>query len=224
MGEIRSCLNDDMSRPRRWFIPGISAHVIKRGNNRSSVFSRPEDYERFLRCLREAAARHATAVHAFVLMTNHVHLIATPEAEDSVPGFMKEVGERYSRYFNDTYSRSGTPWDGRYKAILLRDERYWLTCLRYVEQNPVRAGMVAQPEHYTWSSYLSHAFARSSDWLKPHPVFDALAPSATERATVYRRISNAALTDDEVRTLRSLKPLVRLPAASLASLGSHPGV
>jgi putative transposase len=192
-----------MARRLRHFPPGVSSHIIKRGNNRSAVFSRADDYQQFLAFLREAASRCSTAVHAFALMTNHVHIIATPEDTASVPSMMKELGERYSRYFNAQYVRTGTPWDGRYRAFLLLDERYWLTCLRYVELNPVRAGMVTRAEDYEWSTYAAHAFGRRLDWLEPHPVFAGLGRSDTERAAVYQRLCADTISQDDVRRLRA---------------------
>jgi putative transposase len=207
-----------MARKRRHFVPGVSAHIIKRGNNRAAVFSAQADYERFLTLVRDASSSHCAAIHAFALMTNHIHLIATPTTIVAIPALMKEVGERYSVYFNAAHSRTGTPWDGRYRAFLLTDERYWLTCLRYVEQNPVRARMVIRPEDYAWSSYATHAFGRSHEWLQPHPVFDSLGRSAAERSAVYLRLCDAPLTDDEICTLR------KSAAASATPVGSDPGV
>jgi putative transposase len=209
-----------MARKHRYFVPGVTAHIIKRGNNRSAVFSRSDDYHQFLALLRDAAARCATAVHAFALMTNHVHVIATPEEPASIPSMMKELGERYSQYFNAAYLRSGTPWDGRYRAFLLLDERYWLTCLRYVELNPLRAGMVTRAEDYEWSTYSAHAFGRHLDWLEPHPLFVALGASEAERAAAYRRLCSATIHDDEVRRLRA-HPAVVQPSAPYR--GQTPG-
>ncbi len=210
-----------MARKRRWFIPGVSAHLIKRGNNRAPVFSRGEDYEHFLGLVRNAAERHDTAVHAYVLMTNHIHLIATPESETSIPGFMKHVAERYSWYFNTTYDRSGTPWDGRYRALLLLDERYWLTCLRYVEQNPVRAGMVLRAEDYAWSSFRTHALGESQEWLHGHPsVRSARRVLGRARRSLPPAICSASQRGGSTHIAQT-----RWCAAHLAAeRGSDPGV
>jgi putative transposase len=210
-----------MARMRRWFVPGISTHIIKRGNNRAAVFSSTADYHQFLRLVQGAMERHAAAVHAFALMANHIHLIATPSVSTSIPAFMKDLGERYSVYFNATYSRIGTPWSGRYKALLLTDERYWLTCLRYVELNPVRAKIVVNADDYEWSSYSSHALGRPHEWLRPHPVFESLGQSRAERAEVYRRLCDAPLTEDDVRRIRTPP---RNPALIARDTGSDPGV
>ena len=184
------------------------------------MFSRTADYEHFLQLMREATEDHTTAIHAYVLMTNHIHLMATPATETSIPGFMKQVGEQYSLYFNTTYVRTGTPWDGRYKALLLTDERYWLTCLRYIEQNPVRAGMVLRAEDYSWSSYGMHAFGKSQEGLHSHALFDALGRSPAERSEAYRHLSATPLNEDEVRRLR--KPS-GAPSSLVLRRGQTPG-
>ena len=160
-----------MARRRRVFVPGASVHVIQRGNNRGAVFGRRSDYERFIALLREAAARYEVAVHAFALMTTHVHLLVTPRSRFALPKTMKSCAGRYVQYFNREYSRTGTLWNGRYKPILVDDERHWLTCLRYIERNPVEAGMVRDPGEYPWSSYRTHAFGEPSTWLTPHPLY-----------------------------------------------------
>ena len=191
-----------MARLRRAFQQGVSAHIIKRGNNRSAVFSQTHDYEHFLACVADAACGHGVSVHAYVLMTNHIHLLATPDQARSMPAFMKQVGERYSMYFNRAYGRIGTPWTGRYRALLISDERYWLTCLRYIELNPVRAQVVVRPDDYAWSSFSAHAAGEDHPWLRTHPLFESLGRSRWERSDAYRRLCSAALTEDEVRTIR----------------------
>jgi putative transposase len=213
-----------MPRLRRHFVPGVSAHIIKRGNNRAPIFSREDDYAAFLRLLREASGPHCTQVHGYVLMANHIHLLATPERPDSVPLFMKEVGERYSQYFNRTYARIGTPWSGRYKALTIADERYWLTCLRYVEQNPVRARMVLHPADYRWSSYHAHLNATTSDWLQSHPLLEGLGRSRTERADAYRRLFSALVPEDDLHKLRKPARQHRAAADGVREKGSDPGV
>jgi putative transposase len=151
-----------MARRRRVFVAGASVHVIQRGNNHGAVFGRRSDYERFIALLREAAVRYDVAVHAFALMTTHVHLLVTPRSRLALPNTMKACGGRYVQYFNRKYSRSGTLWNGRYKPILVEDERGWLRCLRYIERNPVEAGMVRDPGEYPWSSYRTHALGQGN--------------------------------------------------------------
>jgi putative transposase len=213
-----------MARLRRFFVPGVSAHIIKRGNNRASIFSGAPDYRRFLAELADAAGAHGVAVHGYVLMTNHIHVVATPDIPRAIPAMMKRVGERYSRYFNRRYDRIGTPWCGRYKALLLEDERYWLTCLRYVEQNPVRAKMVVQPDDYEWSSYSAHASGTTGSWLRSHPLLDALGRCDQERAETYRRLCAASVSDDEVRRIRNAVPQITSGNAPARQSGSDPGV
>jgi putative transposase len=142
-----------MARLPRYTLPGQPQHVILRGNNRSIIFAADEDYRFFLDCLGDAATRHGCVIHAYVLMTNHVHLLITPEHEGSIGKALQSVGRRYVQYFNYTYQRTGTLWEGRYKATLIDSESYLLTCYRYIELNPVRADMVPHPRDYLWSSY-----------------------------------------------------------------------
>src|SRR5262249_3516037 len=163
-----------MARKKRSFVNGVSVHITSRGNNRMDIFHQRQDYATFLTYLEGAVADQAVDVHAFALMTNHVHLIATPGAARAISLVMKTLGEQYVRYYNRQYDRIGTLWNQRYGAKPIEDERYWLTCLRYVEQNPVRAGIIDRPEAYEWSSYAAHAFGRWPEWLTPHPVYLAL--------------------------------------------------
>jgi putative transposase len=153
------------------------------------------DYETFLAFMTHAMASNGVAVHAFALMTNHFHFIATPTDPDSIPLAMKELGERYTRYYNRKYQRIGTPWSGRYMGKPIDDGRYWLTCLRYVEENPVRAGLVSGPDSYRWSSYSAHAWGAWPEWLTPHPVYLALGRSADERQLAYREFFNSPASE-----------------------------
>jgi putative transposase len=170
------------------------------------IFKRHEDYEVFLAFLKRAAAGRHVSLHAFVLMTTHVHLIATPHQPASLSKMMQELGVHYVRYFNRHYERTGTMWNDRYKAFLLDTEAYWLTCLRYVEQNPVRAGMVKTPADYPWSSYPAHAFGRWSDWLVPHHVYSALGRTSGERQEAYRSLCSVLLTEDQMAVVSDTPP------------------
>jgi putative transposase len=187
-----------MSKYVRVFIPGLSLHVTHRGHNRMSVFPEATDCEHFLALLESAAGRHQVGIHSYSLMTNHYHLIATPETEAAMPRAMQQLGHRYVAYFNRKYRRSGTLWGGRYRSIIIADERYWLTCLRYVELNPLRAKLVEAPETYRWSSYRTHAFGEQSRWLADHDVYRRLGSSPEERQTAYRTICGMPLTDTEL--------------------------
>ncbi len=147
-----------MPRQQRYRLPGVPQHVIQRGNNRQVTFFDNMDYRKYLDCLETAGDKYDCAIHAYVLMTNHVHLLMTPSEPDSISKVMQSVGRQYVQYINWSYKRTGTLWEGRYKASPIESERYLLTCYRYIELNPVRAGMVASPADYAWSSYRHNAF------------------------------------------------------------------
>lgn len=185
------------NRPRG-FVPGVSIHVRQRGNNRCAVFGDDEDYESYLLMLRSAAARHDVAVHGFSLMTTHTHLQITPSTEIGASAAMKELSVRYVLYFNRRYQRVGTLWTGRFRAKPIDDERYWITCLRYIEQNPVRAKIVVQADQYRWSSYRAHALGDGVEWLASHPLLDALGSNPNQRHAAYRAICAVPLTTAEL--------------------------
>jgi REP-associated tyrosine transposase len=185
------------NRPRG-FVPGVSLHVRQRGNNRCAVFGDDEDYESYLLMLRSASARYEVAVHGFSLMTTHTHLQITPSTEVGASAVMKELGVRYVLYFNRRYQRVGTLWTGRFRAKPIDDERYWITCLRYIEQNPVRANIVVQADQYRWSSYRAHAFGDAVEWLASHPALDALGSNPDQRQAAYRSICAVPLNTAEL--------------------------
>ena len=187
-----------MARRLRIFIPNISVHVIQRGINRGPIVRDNTDREVFIAFLRRAAQQHGLSVHGYSLMDNHTHLIVTPPDAGSLPATIKELGGRYVDYFNRRHNRIGTLWNGRYRGLPIHDERYWLTCLRYVEQNPVRAGMVRTPEAFTWSSYRVHALGEESDWLVPHWRYLELGSTPEERQTAYRAICGIPVTQAEM--------------------------
>src|SRR6185369_2874714 len=164
-----------MARRPRLELPGTPLHVIQRGNNRSACFLADGDRRLYLRCLKEAAQRHGCAVHAYVLMSNHVHLLVTPTAAGGVAAMMQDIGRRYVRLFNKSHARSGTLWEGRYKSSLIDSDNYLLTCHRYIELNPVRAGLVRHPLDYPWSSHAHYALGRNNPLITRHALFDHLA-------------------------------------------------
>jgi len=176
-----------------------------------TVFHDAADHMSFLAMVAYAVGAHDVVAHAYVVMDNHFHLIATPGDSNAIPRMMKDVAGRYVRYYNRRYGRIGTPLNGRYGAKIIGDERYWLTCLRYVEQNPVEAQLVSVADDYRWSSYAAHAWGQWPVWLVPHPVYLALGRSPAERETAYRAVSGIALTDDELALIRC-----PLPAGSSA--------
>ncbi len=159
-----------MARLPRFSLPGQPQHVIQRGNNRSIIFAADEDYIFFKDCLDEAAKRYGCDIHAYVLMTNHVHFLMTPYEGNSISKVLQSVGRRYVQYFNHAYQRTGTLWEGRYKAILIESECYLLTCCRYIELNPVRAAMVSDPGDYPWSSYCHHVRGEPDFLVRDHPL------------------------------------------------------
>ena len=177
-----------MPRRRRVYVPGASVHVILRGHNRGPAFWCTEDYERFIDLLKAAALLHCLSVHTFTLMTTHGHLLATPENEQALPNAMKACKEDYVDYVNRKYGWSGTRWNGRYTGIIVDSERYWLQCSRYIERNPVEAGIVSDPGEYRWSSYRTYAFGEPSTWLVTHRLYLALGPTPEIRQAVYRAI------------------------------------
>jgi putative transposase len=191
-----------MARKLRVLIPGISLHVIHRGNNRVPTFQDVRDCEWFLAILRRTVARYQIGLHAYALMSNHYHLLVTPTDAVALPHAMKTLAIRYVGYYNRRYDRTGNLWGGRYRAFHIEDERYWLTCLRYIEQNPVRAGLVRSPEEYQWSSYCAHAFGKAPYWLTAHPVYLALGADAKERQGAYRAICDASLSETELADQR----------------------
>ena len=146
-----------MLRRTRQYIPHLPYHVVQRGNNREACFIEPEDYQFYLALWQELAIKFQSAVHAYCLMTNHIHFLVTPATDDAISQTMKIVGSRYAQYFNRKYKRTGTLWEGRHKSSLIQSECHLLTCYRYIELNPVRAGMVERPEEYIWSSYSANA-------------------------------------------------------------------
>jgi putative transposase len=177
-----------MPRRARLIAPGLPVHIIQRGNNRSACFYADENYRFYLDHLGELAAMHGCAVHAYCLMTNHVHLLLTPQASDSLGGLMKGLGQRYVQYVNRSYRRSGTLWEGRFRSCLMQDDAYVLACYRYIELNPVRAGMVPHPADYRWSSYRANAQGDADALLTPHALYTSLKPSREGRLAAYREI------------------------------------
>ncbi|MBN8477857.1 MAG: transposase [Burkholderiales bacterium] len=191
-----------MARLPRFFVPGVPLHVIQRGNNRQSIFGGPPDRILFLRLLLAAALEHGVAIHAYALMPNHVHLLATPASPDAIPGAVQSVGRAYVQRFNLKNGRTGTLWEGRYRAAIVDDERYLLTCMRYIELNPVRAGLAGEPSAYRWSSYRANAAGRFDALVSPHPLYLSLGETATVRQAAYREIFAGAIPDDDLRLIR----------------------
>ncbi|XKE47212.1 transposase [Halomonas organivorans] len=204
-----------MPRPTRLLLRDIPVHLVQRGNNRGACFVHRADGLRFLELLDEARQECEVDVHAYVLMTNHVHLLATPRGEpDGISGMMKALGQRYAQYFNRRHGRTGGLFEGRYHSSLITESRYLFACYRYIELNPVRAGMVADPAAYRWSSYLANALGHRDPLVSPHQEYQALADQPARRCEQYRHLFPTELPDgllNEIRVqTRRGKPLGRL--------------
>jgi len=186
-----------MARLPRLTLPGYPHHVIQRGNNRQAIFTSPADYQTLLDLLRINAEKFGVAIHAWVLMTNHFHLLATPQTADALPQMMQAVGRSYVRYFNDAQGRTGTLWEGRYKSTLIQTDRYLLACMAYIDLNPVRAGLVAQAADYAWSSH-GHYIGRKTDKLiTPHPLYWELGNTPFAREAAYADLVRAGVSDQQ---------------------------
>ena len=190
-----------MARLPRLTLPGQPHHVIQRGNNRQPVFVDREDREMLLSLLGEHAARLHVALHAYVLMDNHFHLLATPTTETGMPQWMQAVGRRYVRYFNDRHGRSGTLWEGRYRSTLIQTERYFLACMAYIDLNPVRAGMVADARDFPWSSHGHYAGLRIDPLLTPHPLYWSLGNTPFAREAAYAELVRTGISQSDTQLL-----------------------
>lgn len=179
-----------MPRRARVIVPGVGVHVVQRGNNRGACFFRESDYLLYLRLLGGFASRCGCSIHAYCLMTNHVHLFLTPHGTDSCAQLMKNVSQHFSQYINQRQGRTGTLWEGRFRSCLVADERYSLACYRYIELNPVRAGIATRPAEYPWSSYGMNAGLRRDSLVAPHPAYQALADDPTRRAERYAELAS----------------------------------
>ncbi len=191
-----------MPRRSRLIMPGIPLHIIQRGNNRQACFFADEDYLIYLDWLQEYAQRGNCAIHAFVLMTNHVHLLLTPSYFHSAGDLMKRLGQRYVQYVNRTYKRSGTLWEGRFRSSIVQQEEYLFSCQRYIEMNPVRAEMVKHPGEYRWSSYRVNGQGEHSELITPHVLYQTLGKSDNEREMAYRELFRNELEPGKIDTIR----------------------
>ncbi|HYP82373.1 transposase [Variovorax sp.] len=190
-----------MARLPRLTLPGYPHHVIQRGNNRQFIFVDRADREKMLALLGEHAARFEVAVHAYVLMDNHFHLLATPAGPTSLPQWMQSVGRQYVRYFNDRHGRSGTLWEGRYRSTLIQTDRYLLACMAYIDLNPVRAGIVAEARDFVWSSHAHYAGLRVDRLITPHPLYWTLGNTPFAREAAYADLVRAGVATADVRLL-----------------------
>ena len=193
-----------MPRKPRIHLPGLPQHVIQRGNNREPCFYATSDYVSYLQTLGDALVQESCQLHAYVLMTNHVHLLVTPDVSYGISRLMQSVGHRYVKYINRTYHRTGTLWEGRYKASLIDSDAWLLTCMRYIEMNPVRAGMVDYPSAYRWSSYRANARGVNDPILISHELYRALGRDPAERQYAFRELFCSGLEAGEVHEIREM--------------------
>ncbi|MBL0122432.1 MAG: transposase [Betaproteobacteria bacterium] len=194
-----------MARLPRYVLPGQPQHIIQRGNNRQVIFAAEADYQFFRDALVEAAGRCGLAVHAYVWMPNHIHLLATPTYEDSISKTFQSAGRKYAQYFNFTYRRSGTLWAGRYRATVVDTEHYFLRVMGYIEQNPVRAGMVSHPRDYPWSSHRKYAYGEDGanlNWLIEHDEYLKLGRDTAARKVAYRELFRGEIEADVLASIR----------------------
>jgi len=191
-----------MGRPPRLELAGVPLHVVQRGNNRAACFFNDVDRRFYLKCLREAVAARGCLLHAYVLMTNHVHLLVTPSEEGAVGAMMQDIGRRYVRIINNIHGRTGSLWEGRFKSSLIDSEDYLLLCHRYIEANPVRAGMVAQAGDYAWSSHKHFIGARTDPAITEHPLFLGLAADKEQCQRTFAALSNERLEARVVEEIR----------------------
>jgi putative transposase len=191
-----------MARPLRTLLPGIPAHVVQRGNNRLRCFFDDNDRRFYLAQLAELSAAFECALHAYVLMDNHVHLLLTPSKEDSISLLMKNLGQRFVQFINREHQRTGALWEGRYYSSVIDTGAYLFSCHRYIEMNPVRAKMVPHPAHFAWSSYRSNACGNPDLFLTPHAAYLALGSDPIERARVYQMLFELSLGDGAIEALR----------------------
>ena len=192
-----------MPRKPRFFLPDVPVHIVQRGHSREPVFFEDGDYQAYLGWLEEAAERYGCDIHAYVLMTNHIHILATPRDKQSVSRMMQYIGRRYVPYINFTYGTSGSLWEGRFKASLISDEQYLLTCMRYIELNPVRANMVNSPGYYRWSSYRYNAQDKGDMLVTEHPIYTAMGRTKATRCENYKSLFKAHIDNDQLKSIRA---------------------
>jgi putative transposase len=191
-----------VARHARIVMPGVPLHIIQRGNDRIRTFHDDRDRACYRELLLETTRALGVSVHGYVLMPNHVHLLITPPDPAAPARLMQRLGTRYVRYVNTVYVRTGTLWEGRYRSSLVDSVRYLLSCLRYIELNPVRAGLVNDPEHYRWSSYRHHAVGEADALVSPHPVYLALGTAPAERREAYAALCRRTLGPEVLRDIR----------------------
>jgi putative transposase len=191
-----------MPRRPRINLADIPQHIVQRGINREPCFFAEEDYHCYLHWLQKSAVDWRCSIHAYVLMTNHVHLLVTPEQPEGIAKLMQSIGRRYVQYINRSYRRTGSLWEGRFKSSLVQAEEYLLTCMRYIELNPVRANMVNDPAQYRWSSYRHNGLGQADERITPHTMYLALGMDEPQRLAEYRGLFRSELDDAAMADIR----------------------
>jgi putative transposase len=191
-----------MPRTARLIVPEVAVHIVQRGHDRNDCFFEEADYRAYLDALRKHAPQFDCSVHAYCLMTNHVHLLLTPHKPTSCAQLMKHVAQRYSKRWNARRGRTGTLWEGRFYSALVTTEHYAIACYRYIDLNPLRAGLVKHPAEYRWSSYRANSYTRLDDFVSPHAAYLALAAGPAERAASYAALCNTSLEQNVLDDIR----------------------
>lgn len=184
-------------------MPNVPVHMIIRGNNRQPVFAEAEDYLMYRDCMKEGSHVNDCQIYAYVLMTNHIHILLSADKPSNISKFSQAVGRKYVPYFNRKYEKSGTLWEGRFKASSIDSENYLLACYRYIEMNPVRAGMVSDGQDYLWSSHIANAYGERDELLMPHSLYLGLGRTKKARQMNYRALFSEALNDDLLSEIRN---------------------
>jgi putative transposase len=190
-----------MARLPRLVVPNQPHHVIQHGIDLQPVFRDADDHVAFLTWLREAAKQFKIAIHAYVLMPDHLHLLATPSDDVGLGRMMQWIGRHYVPYFNQKYGRAGTLWQGRYKATVIDTERYFMACSAYIELNPVRSGVSPSAEDYPWSSYRHHIGASPAPLVTDHPLYWALGNTPFDREAAYKNLVEQGVAADMVSAI-----------------------
>ncbi len=191
-----------MARSPRQFVPGYPSHVTHRGNNRQRIFHCEADYRFLWRCIKEATDHYQVAVNAYVFMSNHLHMLLTPSEPTSIAKAMHSASRRYAGYFNHRYERTGTLWEGRFHASLVATDRYLITCHRYIDLNPVRAGLAAAPEQYAWSSHRFYSLGEANPLVVPHPAIGVLGRDESSVRKAYQALVSVPLDEAELQAIR----------------------
>lgn len=192
-----------MPRRPRTFLPNVPVHIVQRGASREAVFFDDEDYKAYAGWMKEAGLVYDVAIHAFVLMTNHIHILISAQAPENVGKFMQHIGRRYVPFINHKYGRSGSLREGRYKSNLVQSERYFLAVMRYIELNPVRASMVEQAAQYRWSSFRHNCGLKPLSFITPHTTFDSLGSDIETRSRSYLSMFEHQQNSQEINTIRN---------------------